>query len=84
MPRVHHQASKTNLFCWNLQSFQEFSLSPVENFSWPICLRVICQAHNAFDTISDHEFVKHLICKMAPSITDYSSGCPKSAENISL
>ena len=36
------------------------------------------------NTISAHKFVKHLICKMASSITNDSSGCPKSAENISL
>ena len=84
MPRVHHQDSKTNLFYWNLQSFPKFSLSPCWKFQLAICLRMISQDHNVFDTISSHEFFKHLICKMAPSITDYGSGCPKSAENISL
>ena len=84
MPIVHHQASKTNLSCLSLQSFPEFSLFPCWKFQFPICLRIISQAHNVFDTISAHEFVKHLICKMASSITNYSFGCPKSAENVSL
>ena len=64
--------------------FQNFLYFPVGNFNLPICLRMISLAHNVFDTISAHEFIKHLICKMAPFITNYSSGCPKSAENVSL
>ena len=64
--------------------FKNFLYLPVGNFNLPICLRMINQALNVFDTISAHEFVKHLICKVASSITDYSSGCPKSAENIFL
>ena len=64
--------------------FKNFLYLPVGNFSLPICLRMISQDHNVFDTISAHEFVKHFIFKVTSSITDYSSGCPKSAENISL
>ena len=41
--------------------FKNFIYLPIGNFSLPICLRVISQAHNVFDTISAHEFVKHLI-----------------------
>ena len=64
--------------------FQNSLYLPVGNFSLSIYLRMISQAHYVFDTISAHEFVKHLICKVAPSITNYSSGYPKFAENISL
>ena len=84
MPRVHHQVLESNFFCWSLQSFQEFSLSPCWKFQLAHILRMIIQSHNVFDTISTHEFVKHLICKVASCIADYSSGCPKSSENISL
>ena len=59
-----------------------FFISRLEISACP--LRMVSQAYNVFDTISAHEFVKHLIFKVASSITDYSSGCPKSAENISL
>ena len=64
--------------------FKNFLYLPIGNFSLPICLRMISQSHKVFDTIYDHEFVKHLICKVASSITNYSSRCPKLAENISL
>ena len=37
---------------------------------------MVSQAHNVFDTISAHEFVKHLIFKMASSITNDVLGVP--------
>ena len=80
----NYQALETNLLCWNLQSFQEFSLSPYWNFSLPICLRMISQTHYVFDSMPAHEFFKHPVCKMASFITYNSSGCPKFAQNISL
>ena len=84
MPIMHHQALQTNLLCWSLKSFQRFLYLPIENLSLPICLRMIGQAHYVFDSISAHEFLKHLVCKMASSITNNSYGCPKSAKDISL
>ena len=84
MPTMHHQALETNILCWSLQSFPEFSLSPYGNLSLPIYLRMISQTHDVFDSISAYEFLKHLVFKMASSITNNSSGCPKSAQNISL
>ena len=78
MPRVHHRVSETSLFCLSLQSFQEFSLSPC----WKFQIAHLFEAHDVFDTISAHEFVKNLIFKVVSSITNYSSGSPKSAENI--
>ena len=84
MPRVHHQASKINLFYWSLQSFQEFCLSPCWKFQLAHLFEDDKPRSYVFDTISTHEFVKHLICKVASSITGYSSECPKSTENISL
>ena len=64
--------------------FKNFLYLLVGNFRLPIFLRMISQAHDVFDTISTHEFVKHLVFKVASTITNYSSGCPKFAENISL
>ena len=86
MPTMHHPALEINLLCWSLQSFPGFSLSylPIGNHSLPICLRMISQTHDVFDSISAHEFLKHFVCKMTSSITNNSSGCPKSAQNISL
>ena len=72
MPIMHHQALETNLYL------------PIGNLSLPICLRMISQTHDVFDSISAHEFLKHLVCKMASSITNNSSWCPKSAQNIPL
>ena len=56
--------------------FKNFLYLPVGNFILSICLRMISQAHNVFDSISAHEFVKHLICKMAPSIMIMVLGVP--------
>ena len=64
--------------------FKNFLYLPVGNFSLPICLRMISQTHYVFYSIPVHAFLKHLVCKMAPSITNNSPGCPKSAQDISL
>ena len=81
---MHHQALKTNLFCRNSQSFKEFSLSHCWKFQLAHLLRMIRQTHYVFYSIPVHEFLKHLVCKMAPSIANNSLGCPKSAQDISL
>ena len=83
-PKVHHQVSKTNLSCLSLQSFPEFSLFLCWKFQLAHLSEDDKPSSYVFDTISSHEFVKHLIFKMASSITNDSSGCPKSVENVSL
>ena len=83
-PTMHHQALRPISSTGTHSLFKNFLYLPVGNFSLPIFLRMISQIHYMFYSIFVHEFLKHHVCKVAPSITNNSPRCLKSTQDISL